>query len=282
MRMKTAAMAGLVAGVLGMAAAGGTWAGEEVRIGDDGSVTVNGLSTVGPYPVSKTTHERLDFSPTGHIDVRDIGSSVEVSAGDGKTVEFDYERKARTQQDFDCETLRYEPSKDRLKIWVQRKHDRACRTIYASDKLTLKIPRGASITLGDIGDSVTVSGIDGLVRLDSIGDRATLTGVSQLRADSIGDSLRLEVDKVGKEGIDIDSVGDSVELTLPDKLDAKLQIGSVGDEIRGPGLRIESPGNFETVLGEGGPRIRIGSVGDSVVIHGGPGFKKGERKGEKL
>ena len=94
--------------------------------------------------------------------------------------------------------------------------------------------------------------------------------LQQLDADSVGDSLKLTVTRLGKAGINIDSVGDSVDLTLPEALDARMRITSVGDQIRGPGLRVSSSDDFETTFGKGGPMIRIDSVGDSVVIHDGP------------
>jgi hypothetical protein len=76
---------------------------------------------------------------------------------------------------------------------------------------------------------------------------------------------------LGPAGIRVSDVGDTVELNLPEKIDARLRIAGVGDEIRGPGLRLdtdEDERSFETVLGQGGPLIRISDVGDTVVIRG--------------
>jgi hypothetical protein len=224
---------------------------------------------VGSDPVSKTTKDEYDFSATGRVEARDIGGNVEVKTGDGSRVAFIYERRAATQQDMDCETLRVEHSKDELRIWLEHKRERACRVVRADDKLVLTVPRGASVELESIGDSVNVTGVEGLVRLSSIGDTATLTDVQQVRADSIGDSIKMNVSKLGPAGIELDSIGDSVELNLPEKIDARLRIGSVGDQIRASGLHMDDDDDdYGGVLGKGGPMISIESVGDDVVIRG--------------
>lgn len=247
-----------VVGLVLMGISGAVCADSWTRIGD-----------VGSNPVTRTTEKDYAFSPTGRVQVREIGGAVRVRTGDAAKVSFQYERKAATQQDFDCETLHVENTPDSLRIWSEHKRESKCRMIRADDTLTLTVPRTASVELDSIGDSVKVSGVEGMVRLSSIGDTATLDGVQQLDADSIGDSLTLDVTKVGPAGIRIDSVGDSVEIALPKGLNARLRIDSVGDEIRGPGLRLSSEDDdYETVLGSGGPLIRISSVGDTVEIRG--------------
>jgi hypothetical protein len=233
---------------------------------------------VGRNPVTQTINEKYDFSATGRVVVREIGGSVEVKAGAGNAVAFTYERRAASQQDLDCETLRYDHSKDELRIWTEHKRGKACQVIRADDTLTVTVPRGASMEISEVGDQVVVTGVAGLVRLDSIGDSVVAKDVEQLDVDSVGDTLKVEVAHLGAAGIRIDSVGDSVELTLPASLDARMRIGSVGDEIRGPGLSLDAEDDdYETVLGKGGPMIKIDSVGDSVVIRG-PRLSQPERE----
>jgi hypothetical protein len=227
-------------------------------------------SDVGRNPVTQTIDEKYDFSAAGRVTVHDIQGSVEVKTGDGNAVSFNYERRGASQQDLDCEKLRYESTRDSLRIWSEHRRGKACQIIRADDKLTVTVPRGASIEIRDIGDEVTVTGVEGMVKLDDIGDTAIVKGVQQLDAGGIGDTLKVEVTRLGPNGIRIDSVGDTVELTLPSTIDARLRIESVGDEIRAPGLRLDSDDehDYETVLGQGGPTIRIRSVGDTVVIRG--------------
>jgi hypothetical protein len=237
-------------------------------------------SEVGNDPVSQTVKETFALGATGTVEVRNIGGEVKVEAGAGDSVEMVYERQAKSQKDLDCETLEHELKDGRLRIWVEQKHDRGCRMIYASDSLTLKVPRGASFEARSIGDSVAISGVEGFVRLSSIGDTVTIADARQVEADSIGDSIKLDVRQLGDRGIRISSIGDSVDLTLPERVDARLRISSVGDEIRGPGLRRSSDDDerdYEGVLGKGGPTIRIDSVGDTVTIRG-PQLREGSER----
>ncbi len=232
---------------------------------------------VGKNPVKQAVSEQYDFKATGSVEVWDIGGSVEVKAGAGNRVAFTYERRAATQQDLDCETLQFKQSETELRIWSEHKKGRACQVIRANDTLTVTVPRGAAVTVRDIGDSVTVAGVEGLVRLSSVGDSVTIKDAQQVEAESIGDTIKLDVTKLGKAGIRLESIGDTVELNLPENIDARLRIESVGDEIRGPGLHLDSDDDdYETVLGAGGPVIKIESVGDSVVIRG-PRLSQPER-----
>ncbi|HUP92683.1 MAG TPA: hypothetical protein VM074_10585 [Solimonas sp.] len=222
---------------------------------------------IGERAVRGVVDQTVALGATGRVEVSGIGGSVRVAVGEGDTVQLHYERAAASQQDYDCESLRYEPGPGLLTIRMERIRSRACRQIHARDSLTLTVPRGASLSLESIGDSVTVGAVEGMVRLSSIGDSATLDGVQQLRASSIGDSLRLKTGRIGSGGIEVDSVGDTVELQLPPGLGARLQIDSVGGTVRGHDLRLDAlDGSFDTVLGAGGPKIRISSVGDDVII----------------
>ena len=254
-----------------LAALAGTAAGK-----DDYSWTR--VDDVGGEPVKGTVNEEYDFSATGRVKVEDIGGSVEVRTGKSERAGFTYERRAASQRDYDCETLRHQYSKDMLRIWTEHKRGRDCKMIRADDKLIVTVPPRASVEVDSVGSTVKVTGVEGLVKVSSIGDTATLLGVQQVDADSIGDTLVVEITKLGPAGIKIDSIGDSVELTLPEKVDARVRIGSVGDSIRAPGLRLRSDDDdYDTVLGQGGPDIRIDSVGDSVEIHG-PRLPQPERK----
>lgn len=230
---------------------------------------------VGANPVVSKKHDEFAFSPTGRIEVREIGGDVEVTAGKSDKVEFDYERKASTQQDLDCQEFQVQHDKDTLRIRVEWHHVPACHVIHSAEKLTLKVPRGAEVSLHEIGDKLRVTGLEGRLRISDVGDSATLKDIQQLEAGSVGDDLRLEVSRLGPAGIKIQSVGDNVELTLPDKLDAHMRIDSVGDEIRAPGVHLTSLHDraFDAVLGKGGPLIYIESVGDSVWIKSGPEMK---------
>lgn len=236
-----------------------------------GEGTWTRTSDVGSDPVSKTTREQYDLDADARVDVREIGGSVEIKAGVGARAEVVYTKRAASQKDFDCETLKVEHRKDELRIWVEHKRERACRVVRASDDLTVTIPRGASLAVEEVGDEVTVDGVEGMVRLSDIGNRVTITGAHQVDAHDIGNSVDVTVTKLGIGGIRLADIGNKVQLELPEQIDARVMIHDVGDEIRGPGLRRRSgddDDSYEGVLGKGGPTIRIEDVGNDVVIRG--------------
>jgi hypothetical protein len=228
-------------------------------------------SDVGRDPVSKTIRQEHELRAGGGVDVRAIGGSVRVMAGEGSAVVVEYERRAASQQDFDCETLQVERRGDELRIWVEHKRERACRVVRADDELKLTVPRGAAVTVRDVGNEVEVSGVEGLVRLSDVGNSVTITGAQQVEADDIGNSVEVTVVRLGTAGIRVTDIGNSVELNLPEKLDARLRIADFGNQLRGPGLRLKSgddDDDYHAVLGAGGPLIRVEDVGNSVVIRG--------------
>jgi len=148
-------------------------AGTAVAGKDDYSWTRTG--EVGREPVKGTTNEEYDFSATGRIEVEDIGGNVEIRTGKDSLVAFTYERRAATRQDYDCETLRHEHSRDELRIWTEHKRGRDCKVVRADDKLIVTVPPRASVKVSQVGDSVKVTGVEGLVRLSSIGDSPTMS-----------------------------------------------------------------------------------------------------------
>ncbi|MGQ0585809.1 MAG: hypothetical protein ACT4PK_01215 [Gammaproteobacteria bacterium] len=256
--------------VLTLAAVAGTAAArkDEFKPGKD-DYSWTRTSDVGRNPVSKTTREQFDFSATGRVEVSQIGGSVRVRTAEGTAVAFEYERRAASQQDFDCETLEVERGPDEVRIRVVHKRERACRVVRAEDELTLTVPRGASVTVRDVGDEVEVSGVEGLVRLSDIGNSVTVTGAQQVDARDIGNTVELSVTRLGAAGIRITDIGNSVKLDLPETVDARVRIADVGNEIRGPGLRLRSDDDaYQAVLGQGGPDIRIDDVGNRVEIRG--------------
>jgi hypothetical protein len=231
------------------------------------------VDDVGSDPVSKTTREQFTLGATGRVDVRSIGGNVEIKAGGGDRAELVYEKKAASQKDFDCETLQHELKDGELRVWVERVKERGCRTIRAEDKLSLTVPRGASVSVRGVGDEVTVDGVEGRIKLAGIGDSVTVTGARELEASGIGDTVKADIAQLGAGGIRISGIGDRVELSLPEKVDARLRIANVGDEIRGPGLRLDSDDEdeddgYEAELGKGGALIRIENIGDTVEIRG--------------
>jgi hypothetical protein len=239
------------------------------------SATAGGWSRVddvGSDPVSKTFREQFTIGATGRVDVRSIGGSVEIKAGGGDRAELVYERRAANQNDFDCEALKHELKDGELRVWVDRVKDRGCRTIRADDKLTMTVPRGASVSVRGVGDAVTVDGVEGRIRVSGIGDSVTVTGARELEVSGIGDTVKADIAQLGAGGIRISGIGDRVELSLPEAVDARLRIANVGDEIRGPGLRLDSDdedeGDYEAELGKGGALIRIENIGDTVEIRG--------------
>ncbi|HVT36593.1 MAG TPA: hypothetical protein VHE37_13475 [Nevskiaceae bacterium] len=224
-------------------------------------------SDVGAHPVRHDVDDQFSFAADGRIDIGNLGGSLHVAAVDQPRLTLHYERRAATQADFDCEQLRYEHSADHLTIRIERTHSEACREIRADDQLTLTVPRHASLKADSIGDSVQVSGVTGAVELSSVGDSAVLEGVEQLRADSIGDHLKLSLAHLAPAGINVSSVGDSVELQLAPGIGAELDVDSVGGHVTAPALQLGSvSGGVQSRIGGGGPAIHISSVGDDVVI----------------
>lgn len=227
------------------------------------------IDDVGRNPVSERIQRTYPIGPAGDVEVTGISGSVEVVAVDGTTAAVDYSRKAATPTDLQCERLEIEHQGNSLRLRLQRNRGEECEIVRAQEVLRLSVPRGTSLALAGIGDSVRISGVRGRLQLASIGDSAQLDGVRQASIVSVGDSVRVRLDGLDAAGIQISSVGDRVTLQMPPQLGARLQIDSVGDRVRGIELAQDwhdGPGAVRTTLAGGGPLISISSVGDEVVI----------------
>src|SRR5687768_4843676 len=120
------------------------------------------------YPVRGEIRQTYQLSPNANVEVTGIEGSVEVETTDGNTVEIHFVRYARTQADYDCETIGIKHSASELVVQHQTRAAGQCRIIQAREELKLIVPHSANLSFKRIEGDLTVGRTDGFLRLDNI------------------------------------------------------------------------------------------------------------------
>lgn len=216
--------------------------------------------------ISKTYQLQLN----GNIDVSGIEGSVEVETTSANTVELHFVREAKTQADYDCETINIEDSPANLTVRHTTKKEPQCRVIQAREQLKLVVPRSAHLAFSHIEGGFSVGVTDGFLRLSWIEGAVR---VGQTRAADISwveSGLSLNVAQVGTEGINVHHIEGPVELGVADKVNAELLVRRHSGKVlvtipNAPAMKAGQRG-YQFQLGSGGAQISISAIEGDVNI----------------
>ena len=222
------------------------------------------------YPVRKEVRQMLQLSPNSIVDVSGIEGSVEVETTNGSTAEIVFVREARTQTDFDCETISVEQSADKLVISHLTKKEKQCRVIQAREHLKLSVPRTANLTFENIEGGFSVGATEGFLRLKNIEGAVRIEQAQAAELGSIESNVSLNVAEINSHGITINNIEGAVELGVKRNLNADLKVDSSNVQIDIPNTQINSYGrkSCQFQLGTGGNTISISNIEGGVKIRG--------------
>jgi hypothetical protein len=222
------------------------------------------------YPVRKEIRQTFQLSPNGVVDVSGIEGSVEVETTDGNTVEISFVREARTQIDFDCESISVQQSADKIVIRHHTKKEKQCSVIQAREHLKLSVPRSVNLTFKDIEGGFTVGSTEGFLQLNNIEGVVKIEMAQAAEIGSVESNLSLNVGEVNARGININNIEGAVELGVKKNLNADLKIDSSNVQIDIPNSQSSAFGrkNYQLQLGAGGKSISISNIEGGVKIRG--------------
>jgi hypothetical protein len=215
------------------------------------------------YPVRGEFHKTYSVAPNANIEVTGIEGPVDVETTNGSDVEIHFMREARSQAEYDCETLDVRPSPTNFVILHKTTMGKQCQVIAARETLKLVVPRGANLSLSKIEGDVSVGTADGFLRLKWIEGAVR---IGQTRAAEIGwveGGLFLNVAQLTSDGINVNNVEGAVELGVSDKLNADLSVTRSSGRVQIDDLRPET-----STVGKNGSRLRLGTGGSGISISG--------------
>lgn len=213
------------------------------------------------YPVRGEIRQTYKLAPGANVEVSGIEGSVIVETTGGDTAELHWVRQARTQNDYDCETIVVENSSKSLVVRHQTQKGAQCRTIQASEQMKLLVPRSANLKFSNIEGDVTAGATDGFLQLKNIEGAVRIEQAQSADISSIESNLSLNVAEITSRGINIHNIEGAVDLGIAKTVNADL-IGS--DRLEN--IQINIPNIQTTEFDRKNYRLRIGAGGAGISI----------------
>lgn len=211
------------------------------------------------YPVRGEIRKTYQLAENASIEVTGIEGSVEVETTNGDTAEIHFVREARTQSDYDCETIVVQHSPTNLVVRHHTKTGEQCQVIQAREQMKLVVPRSANLNFSDIEGSFSIGATDGFLRLNNIEGSVQIERAQAAEISSVEGGLRLNVVQVSPEGINIHDIEGWVELGVTDKLNADLRVKGHSGK-----FEIDIPNAQTTVFGKNDDLIQLNAGGAEI------------------
>jgi len=218
-----------------------------------------GLITSYPFRDSFARHYQVKGSP--RIEIKSgISGPVTISSGRTGMVDIDVLRTAATQQELDCHEVKIDYRPDLITIRQVQFDRRECRTIRASQSLTLRVPPDAFLDVSTIAGELQVTGPVQSVTANSIASHVSISGAETVDLNSLAGGLSLSIGGAPTKSATIESVIGAVELNVGERRDVAIRISSLTGHIR------SVPPHFVIVRTNDGYLLRGGERGSSLWI----------------
>lgn len=194
----------------------------------------------------------------------------------------------------DCEKLDVTSSKSGVKVEVDWTCSGNRRSYSADSELTVSLPRRAKLGVEVVSTDVSVTGMEGDVKgetisgtlevrgdsksldLSSVSGRIALSGSSPLEnldLETVSGTIEAEVDPGSDASLDLQTVSGHITIRLPQSASADFDVtsfsGSISNDL-GPAAKKTSDvlpsSELKFSLGGGGARIRIESLSGRIEI----------------
>jgi DUF4097 and DUF4098 domain-containing protein YvlB len=221
------------------------------------------------YPARGEINESYQLSPNANVEVRGIEGAVKVETSNDNRAEIHFVRHARTQRDYDCETIVVQHSQTSLTVHHQT--NPSCRVIQAYEELTLIVPRTANLSFGRIEGDFTVGRTEGYLQLSHIEGSVRAGEVQAAEIEHIEGGVTLHIARLDSQGVTVRYVEGDVELNVAGSVNANLRVQRAENvEIDIPNAAASRTGgrNYSLQLGAGGANISISGIEGSVRIRG--------------
>jgi len=225
------------------------------------------------YPVRGEINRSFQLSPNAQIDVTGIEGAVKVETTNSNRAEIHFVRHARTQRDFDCETIAVQDGPSSLTI--EHQTDASCRVILVYEELTLIVPQSANLIVGHIEGDFTVGKTDGYLQLNNIEGSVRAEEVQAAQIEAVEGGVTLSIARLDSHGITVRTVEGPVELRVANDINANLRVrGAENVDIDLPNTPNKRIGTnlFQSEDDERsrrrGTELQLGTGGATILISG--------------
>lgn len=232
-------------------------------------ISASSTQTKPEYPVRGEINQSYQLSPDANVEVRGIEGAVKVETTNDNRAEIHFVRHARTQRDYDCETIVVQDSPTSLTVHHQT--NPSCRVIQAYEELTLVVPRSANLTFVQIEGDFTIGNTQGYLQLSNIEGSVRAGEVQAAKIASIEGGVTLQITQVNSPGITVRGIEGDVEVRVAESVNANLRVQraeNVEIDLPNAASSRTSGRGYSLQLGTGGADISISGIEGSVKIRG--------------
>lgn len=222
--------------------------------------------------------ETRPLGATGEVVVENVNGSVVVETWDKPEVHLEAVKSARSESDLKALEVKIDATEQRFTVktvyldkdgsWLKK------FTNTGEVRYKLTVPHTAtlrkietvsgSITLANIGGSVTAKTVNGDIDAHGLRDEAAFTNVNG--------SITATFDVIlPRQDISAETVNGSIEIRIPDQAGARISASTVNGSITNDfGLPVSSEKwaghELEGTIGDGAARIRLSTVNGGIKI----------------
>jgi hypothetical protein len=219
------------------------------------------------------------LQPGSRFELINVNGRIQAEPSTGATVEVSSQRIAKASSDDAARDLlskvemREETGSERVRVEV-----RAPRTFGISSvevQWTVKVPKGVVVDLRTVNGKVTLTGLDGEVRAETVNGGVEATGLlaHTVHATTVNGGVRVGFGRPldGEGQVSIESVNGGVEVTLMPESKASVVARVTNGGIRHDSLPFAQTGEqsrrrFEGTLNGGGTRVSIETTNGGVRL----------------
>lgn len=219
------------------------------------------------------------LQPGGRFELVNVNGRITAEPSSGSTVEVSSQRTAKASSDDAAKDLlskvdmREEAGSERVRVEV-----RAPRTFGISSvevQWTVKVPKGVTVDLRTVNGKVTLTGLDGEVRAETVNGGVEGTGLlaHTVHATTVNGGVRVGFGRAldGNGQVHVESVNGGVEVGLTPDSRASVVARVTNGGIRHDDLPFAQTGEqsrrrFEGTLNGGGTRVSIETTNGGVRL----------------
>ncbi|HXV14524.1 MAG TPA: DUF4097 family beta strand repeat-containing protein [Candidatus Krumholzibacteria bacterium] len=224
-------------------------------------------------PETEVIKRVYDVGKNARLSLANLNGTATITGWDKNTIEVTATKRANARERLADATVQFDLLDDHLRVEVVydfgHGDDFNGNDGLVSVDFEIRVPRHVDIRRVElVNGGIDVSDLTGDVRVSSVnGDVMGEKLSGETRLSTVNGDVSLSSVK-GHDSIELSSVNGSVTLYLPPNANAKLSASTVHGDIRGDlGHGVTHAGSsIDAVLGNGGPRIGLGTVNGDIRI----------------
>jgi DUF4097 and DUF4098 domain-containing protein YvlB len=222
-----------------------------------------------------TWSKSFPISATGRLEIVNTNGEIDVSVGEGSTIEVQAVRVARAASVEAAKELlakaviRDEVTPDHVKLFVERPRGGFGRG-GIEVRYTVKVPRGAAVTLQNTNGRIAVAGVGGEARLSTTNGEISARDLGgRVDASTTNGEIEIELAAVSAP-VEAETTNGGVRIRIPQDAKASLSASCTNGGIDVEGLNVETVDKtrrrLEARLNGGGTRIDASTTNGGITF----------------